>query len=137
LSAERKHLSSLPLTIRWGDMDAVGHVNNAAYFTYMEQTRIDWFNGIGLEEFVTNPNEGPVIASASCTFLKPIVYPAAIEVRMFAGPPRRSSFETFYEIRDATDSGVLFAEGQAWSVWFDHERGESKPLPEVIREVLS
>lgn len=134
---ERRFLFTLRLKIRWGDMDAVGHVNNAAYFTYMEQTRIEWFCTIGLEQFVNNPSEGPVIVNASCNYIKPIVYPAEIEVRLFAGAPRRSSFQTFYEIRDAEASELLYAQGSAWSVWVDHRQGKSQPLPPAIREILS
>ena len=36
------------MPIRWGDMDAFGHVNNTVYFRYMEQVRISWFEQIGL-----------------------------------------------------------------------------------------
>ena len=137
MNEPRKFLTSARVRVRWGDMDAVGHVNNAAYFTYMEQTRIEWFCAIGLDEYVNNRKEGPVVVNASCNFRKPIVYPAEIEVRLYAGPPRRSSFQTFYEIRDAGASALVYADGSAWSVWVDHEQGKSQPLPPAIRTLLS
>ncbi|MDB5909191.1 MAG: acyl-CoA thioesterase [Massilia sp.] len=43
----RKLVGAMPMPIRWGDMDAMGHVNNTVYFRYFEQARISWFDEIG------------------------------------------------------------------------------------------
>lgn len=117
-------------------MDAVGHVNNAAYFTYMEQARVAWFESVGLAEVVRRPQQGPVIVSAACEYKQPIVYPATLWVKMYAGPPGRSSFETRYEILDAKTPGVLYALGKAQVVWVDHAQGRSMPVPPAIRGYL-
>src|SRR6266700_2484312 len=88
----RKLVHTARMPIRWGDMDAMGHVNNTMYFRYMEQTRIEWLYacaqrlGIGACE-----GQGPVIVNASCTFHVPLTYPGEAEVRMFVGPPGKSS----------------------------------------------
>jgi acyl-CoA thioester hydrolase len=127
------HVTRMP--IRWGDMDMMGHVNNAKYFTYIETARIDWFTGIGCEP---NPEgEGPVLINASCTFLKQLEYPGEIEVRTFIGAFGRSSFETFHEIRRVDQPDVLSAEGAAKVVWVDFVAGKSKPLPEEIRRRMT
>ncbi len=44
--AERTLVHVARMPIRWGDMDMMGHVNNAKYFTYIETARIDWFTSI-------------------------------------------------------------------------------------------
>jgi acyl-CoA thioester hydrolase len=54
----------LSMPIRWGDMDAFGHVNNTVYFRYMEQVRISWFEEIGLVGG-NGDGQGPVIVNAS------------------------------------------------------------------------
>jgi len=124
------HVTRMP--IRWGDMDMMGHVNNAKYFTYIETARIDWFTSIGCEP---NPKgEGPVLINASCTFLKQLEYPGEIEIRTFVGSFGRSSFETFHEIRRVDQPDVLSAEGAAKVVWVDFVAGKSKPLPDELRE---
>jgi len=123
------------ISVRWGDMDAVGHVNNAAYFTYMEQVRVAWLESIGLAEAVRRPQQGPVIVSAACEYEQPIVYPATLWVKMYAGPAGRSSFETRYEILD-TKTGLLYALGKAQVVWVDHEQRRSMPIPPAIRALL-
>lgn len=129
-----EHFRSLVLTsiqpIRWGDMDAMGHVNNTVYFRYMEQARVEWLDALG---FVTGveQEEAPVIVNASCTFLLPLTYPGSVEVRMFAGRPGRSSLPTFYELRKA-GADAVYAEGAAKVVWTRPATGKSAPLPERI-----
>jgi acyl-CoA thioester hydrolase len=122
------------IVVRWGDMDALGHVNNANYFRYAEQARLSWFERLGC---MTQPGgEGPLIITASCTFLKPILYPATVEVAMSVGAPRRSSFPSYFEIYLEGDSSQKFAEGEAVVVWADYVAGKSKPLPQWLREAL-
>jgi acyl-CoA thioester hydrolase len=122
------------IAVRWGDMDALGHVNNAAYFTYMEQARVAWLESIG--EVVRRTGQGPVIVSAACDYKRPIVYPAKLQIKMYAGPPGRSSFETRYQIMDSKSPPLLYALGKAQVVWVDHEQGCSMPVPSAIRALL-
>ncbi|MBK6337928.1 MAG: acyl-CoA thioesterase [Betaproteobacteria bacterium] len=120
------HTSRQP--IRWGDMDALGHVNNTVYFRYMEQARIEWLFGLYPERSAYG-GTGPVIVNASCTFLEPLVYPGDVEVRMYLGDPGRSSVGSSYDLlRD----GRVVAEGAAKIVWIDLATGRSAPLPNVI-----
>jgi len=136
VNEERTLLYSLALPVRWGDMDALGHINNAAYFTYMEQARVGWLENLGTTIKVASAPGGPVIANAACTFEQPLTYPADLEVRIYGGPPGRSSFETYYELRDAARPDTLFAQGRARVVWVDYSTGRSTLLPEKIRQLL-
>jgi len=132
--AKRKLVHTEIIPIRWGDMDAMGHVNNTIYFRYMEQTRISWFDSLRAS---ANPGgEGPVIINASCTFKKELVYPGNVEVRMYAGQVGRTSFETWLEMRPSYDPEVIYADGAAKVVWVDFPRGKSAPLPEKIRQII-
>ena len=121
--------------IRWGDMDAMGHVNNTIYFRYMEIARISWFESLGVRGGPTG--HGPVIVNASCSFMKQLVYPGNVEVKVFAGEPGRSSFQTWLEMRPSYDPGVLYAEGGGKVVWVDFPKGKSMPLPEGIRKLVA
>lgn len=126
----KKLVYSTVMPIRWGDMDAIGHVNNTVYFRYIEQARIEW-----LSKIACLPDEqgfGPVIVNAHCTFLRPFKYPDQVEVRMFIGAVGRSSVETICEMRSVSDGGALYAEGGAKVVWFDPVSEKSVPLPEKI-----
>lgn len=130
----RKLVHTTRMPIRWGDMDAMGHVNNTVYFRYLEQARIEWFNQIGC---LPDPGgEGPVIVNAHCTFVRQLKYPGEIEVSTFVGPAGRSSFETYVEIRRVDQPEVLAAEGGAKVVWVNFPQEKSAPLPEYVRALL-
>jgi acyl-CoA thioester hydrolase len=125
----------LRMPIRWGDMDAMGHVNNTVYFRYLEQARIAWFEALGCPP--EPAGQGPVIINAHCTFLKQLRYPGEIEVTTLAGELGRSSFQTWQQIRRVDDLATLAAEGGAKVVWVDQRLEKSKPLPEDMRIKLS
>ena len=63
--SKRTQLHEEAMIVRWGDMDAFGHVNNIMYFRYFEQCRVNWLNSIGKSHAVTGAIEGPVIVSLS------------------------------------------------------------------------
>jgi acyl-CoA thioester hydrolase len=123
------------IPVRWGDMDAYGHVNNTVYFRYFEQARCEWVEQMG---FRVSPQEktGPVIINASCTFLAPVNYPATVLIKMYAGEPGRSSVMTWYELF-VEGEDRLYAEGAAKTVWMDNATGKSVPLPDAIRALFT
>ncbi|MDQ6916518.1 MAG: acyl-CoA thioesterase [Pseudomonadota bacterium] len=122
--------------MRWGDMDAQGHVNNTVYFRYMEQARVEWLGS--LHERVGDGGAAArlssVIVNASCTFLLPLCYPGTVEVRMFVDPPGRSSIDTHYEL---SMDDRKYAEGSSRIVWIDVETQRSSPLPDQVRAMVA
>jgi acyl-CoA thioester hydrolase len=125
------HVERIP--IRWGDMDAMGHVNNTVYFRYMEQARIGWFDALVPEEEAWK-DTGIVIANASCNFKLPLNYPGTVEVKLFVDPPGGSSVGTHYEL---WMNEALYADGAATVVFIDMQRQKPKRIPEGIRSRLS
>lgn len=125
------HTELMP--IRWGDLDALGHVNNTIYFRYMEQARIGWIiaNGYGVD---LQQSHGPVIINASCTFLRPLLYPGDVEVRMYLDELGRTSVGSWY---DLVCNDELYAEGSAKIVWMDYRSGKSMQLPAKIIDLLT
>ena len=128
-----KLVHTMRMPIRWGDMDAMGHVNNTVYFRYFETARIAWFDQIAC---TPDPGgDGPVIINAHCSFLKQLKYPGEIEVTTLVGPPGRSSFEMVHEIRLVDPAGAigdLHARGGAKVVWANFPAEKSVPLPPAI-----
>lgn len=116
--------------IRWNDMDAFSHVNNATYFVYFEQVRIDWVRSLGLEHEL-------VLANVGCTFIRPIVYPANIEVLLYGANPGKSSMDTYYEIRDAADPRTCYTLGHGVLIWYNHDSGQAVELPPEVRGLLA
>lgn len=134
MSPNAKLIYTTRMPVRWGDMDAYGHVNNTVYFRYFEQTRIEWLELMGSRVSPLAP-VGPVIINASCTFLVPMTYPGMVEVRTYVGSIGRSSFQTYVEMRIEGDD-KLYAEGAAKVVWMNTQNGKSVPVPDHIRAAL-
>ena len=134
METARKHLLTIRIPVRWGDLDAYGHVNNTIYFRFFEQIRVEWLEQQGGR---VRPDEavGPVIINASCTFLVPVNYPATVIVRMYGGEPGRTSLMTWYELFVEGDDR-LYADGAAKIVWMDMRTGRSAPLPDAVRALF-
>ena len=129
---EKKLVHVERIDVRWGDMDAMGHVNNTVYFRYMEQARIGWFESL-LPRGDAWSKIGIVIVNASCNFRKPINYPGTVEVKVFSGEPGGSSVPTFYEMKV---NGELYADGAAKVVFVDAEKQKPLRIPDDIRKRL-
>lgn len=134
MPAQHKLVHTSLIPIRWGDMDAYGHVNNTIYFRFMEQCRVEYIEQLGFK--VMPQGTAPVIINASCTFLMPLNYPGTVEVRMYFGPPGRSSIPSHYEICLQGDQ-TLYATGDSKIVWMDVTSGKSVPIPEELRTQMS
>jgi acyl-CoA thioester hydrolase len=130
LPPDARHLHTSRYTMRWADMDAFGHVNNATYFTYFEQVRIDWLAALGEAHKL-------VLANVSCTFFKPLSYPGDVEVALYAGRAGRSSLDSYYELRLARCPDELCTRGHGTIIWFDHAAGHSMPVPDAVRRQLA
>jgi acyl-CoA thioester hydrolase len=134
MTEERRlaHVERMP--IRWGDMDAMGHVNNTVYFRYMEQARISWFEAL-IPAGGAWKTTGIVIVSTSCNYKRPITYPGTVEIRVYAEPPGGSSVSTFYELRVDGDP-VPYADGAAVVVFVDMQSQKPVRIPDPVRRLL-
>jgi acyl-CoA thioester hydrolase len=135
MNSPRLLVQTTHLTVRWGDMDTLGHVNNTNYFRYMEQARIEWVYAQAQAHAGTpyDGGQGPVIVNASCDFLVPLVYPADIVVTMYLGQPGRTSAGSYYEIHSG---GTKVATGAAKLVWINVATGRPVPMPEALAASL-
>lgn len=122
------------IVMRWGDMDAMGHVNNTVYFRYMEQARIGWFEALAPRGEAWK-SLGIVIVNSSCNFRRPMEYPGTVEVKVFAGPPGGSSVATYYELHVDADPEP-YADGAAVVVFVDMQKQKPIRIPDGIRTQL-
>ena len=135
LPASRKLVHQMVIPVRWGDMDAMGHVNNTTYFRYMECIRIDWFERIGCR--VNPTGQGPVIVNAFCNFYRQFEYPADVLAKMYVSDPGRTTFESWCTLERTDQPGVIFAAGGATTIWVDFPRQKAVTLPERMRALVS
>ena len=125
------HVERIP--IRWGDMDAMGHVNNIVYFRYMEQARISWFEQLLPRRDAAWKTTGIVIANALCNFRRAMTYPGTVEVKVFVARPGGSSVATYYELSIESE---IYADGAAVVVFIDMQTQKPLRIPEEIRSLL-
>lgn len=117
--------------IAWGDMDALGHVNNGRYFDYFQQARIEWLEQLKLD---MKQQQGPVLIHIACTYLKPIIYPATLTLKSKAHSPGRSSLLIDHDLYQDQN---LMAQGSSKIVWIDYNSNKAIPLPESIRKLFN
>ncbi len=122
------------LRVLWGDMDALGHVNNVMYFRYMEQARIGFFESVVPADQAWK-TLGMVIVGAACDFKRALVYPADIEVRVSAEPPGNSSLVTHYDIAPVGEAKA-WATGRATIVFMNLALDRPTRIPDFVRQKL-
>jgi acyl-CoA thioester hydrolase len=120
------------LSVRFRDCDAMGHVNHAVYFTYLEQCRLTFWREL---TGTPSPHTRAIIARAECDYRAPAHFGDELEVRVNIGEIGRSSFTLVYEIVQA-GSDRLVASGKTVMVSYDYAAGASVPLRAATRRLL-
>ncbi|OGH02737.1 MAG: hypothetical protein A2600_14165 [Candidatus Lambdaproteobacteria bacterium RIFOXYD1_FULL_56_27] len=118
------------IEIRFADLDAYGHVNNAVYFTYLESARTKAFSA----KFIDFMNAGLffVVARAECDYKKPILLEdETVEIDFTIQSLGRTSFEVVYDLKGK--QGQLFAKAKTVMVALDAKKGGPVAIPESIR----
>jgi acyl-CoA thioester hydrolase len=125
---------SLTLPVLWSDLDALGHVNNARFFTWFESARIALFERIGV---VTQGamTVGPILATTTCDFLRPVRFPADVRVTARISRVGETSLTMEYEIRDAATE-TQHAGGTSVAVLIDYRSSEKVRVPDDVRQAI-
>ncbi len=108
-------------TVRFRDLDGMGHVNNAVFLTYLEQARLAWFgtgDGFALDDVI--------LARTEVDFRSPLQVGEEVEIGVRPIRVGTKSFDLEYELRAG---GRLVARAKSVLVGYDYEPGESIPVP--------
>jgi acyl-CoA thioester hydrolase len=132
---QKKFVFEMTIPIRWGDMDALGHVNNTTYFRYLESGRVDWLRLLNCS--MDAKDEGVVVVNAFCNFYKQLEYPGDVLLKMYVSDPGRTTFETWATMERADQPGVIYAAGGATTIWVDVANKKAKNLPDWLRTLVS
>lgn len=131
---QKKFVYETRIAVRWGDMDAMQHLNNATYFRYMETARIDWFRSIGCQP--DKDGEGPIIANAFCNFYRQFEYPDEVLLKMYVSDLRRTTFESWVTMESVSEPGVIRAAGGATTIWVNFAQQKAATLPDHMRAII-
>ena len=124
-------LATIPLHVRWRDLDAFNHVNNSSYLTFLEESRLQWLRSVPGEWF--SEHAMPVMAAVELHYRKPIEWPAEIDVLLSCERLGNSSMTIGNRIVDRNDHDRVYADGNVVMVWVDPATGAAVPLPDAIR----
>jgi|SRR5699024_1078259 len=122
----------VPIRVKWGEMDVLGHVNNTVFFRYSEDGRIAYIDAI-TQDGSLETNHGPILADLHCSFLQQLHYPATVEIGTRTRRFGHSSLKILQGLFHA-ETQELVASFESIVVWFDYGAQTSMRIPDTIRE---
>ena len=123
--------------VRFGDLDAMRHLNNVVFLRYFETARIAYLRELASDHDPAHPERGAfglIFAECHIAYRSPVQFDGVVEVHCGIADVRRSSFRVTFEMRVAER---VAAEGWGALVGFDYEAQRARALPETLRERLA
>jgi acyl-CoA thioester hydrolase len=127
------HFTSIQ--IRFADIDSLGHVNNAKYFTYMEQARMNYFKDV-VKSVAAWKEEGLILARASVDYISPLFIDDQIEVGTRCSKIGNKSLQLEYIIKKK-DTETIVAKGSSILVAYDYKNHCSIGVPQEWKSAMS
>lgn len=128
-------MARIPMTVRWADLDAFNHVNNATFLVYAQEARLAWLAEVKGTWF--DDSMMPVVAAAQLNFRRQLAWPAQIVVELAATRIGTSSLTITHRIVAAGDPECVHADGEVVMVWVDPVSGRPVSLPAAIRSACA
>lgn len=122
------------VAVRWSDLDAYGHVNNARFLTLYEEARVAMFFIGARDHGLGSFEEGIVIARHEVDYLKPVDYRDPVRVEIWISEMRAASFTVAYEMYDAD---VLVSRARSVCVPYNLQQGFPRRLSAAERDFLT
>ena len=124
--------------VRFGDLDAMRHLNNVAFLQFFESARIAYLSTLipGRSPIAPEGDFGLIFAECHINYRAPAFYEEAIRTWLRPGDVARSSFRIHFEM-NAEGDGRLLAEGYGVLVGYDYAAGRAMALTDDVRAVLS
>ena len=127
--------TEVTLDVAWGEMDALGHVNNVRYITWVETARIAFFEKLGMSTRAGDPI-GPILARIENDFLEPVEYPARVTVGIRPERVGNTSLTLAHQIWLAGAPDRVVARGRAVVVLINYTTQDKVRVPDAIRAAL-
>jgi acyl-CoA thioester hydrolase len=121
--------------VRFGDLDALRHLNNVAFLRYFETARIAYLRDLVPEMDPTGflAGFGLIFAECHIAYRSPVLFEEEVEIRCGVGEVRRSAFQVTFDMRVGERQ---VADGWGWLVGFDYGAQAARPLPDDLRARL-
>jgi len=125
-----------PIEVRYADIDAQRHVNNVAFFAYMESARARYLQHLGLWDGKDFLKIGIIVAEATCTYKAAIGYGQPLRVGVRTARLGTKSLELHYTIEDG-ETGQEMATGRTIQVAYDYHANQTIPVPDAWRRAIA
>ncbi len=120
--------------VRFGDLDAMQHMNNVEFLRFFETARIDFITELAPEHDPGHPDGfGFIFAECHINYRAPAFFDDVITTYVWISEMRRSALRVDFEMVVEADERKV-AEGYGWLVGYDYVAGKPKPLPDELRE---
>jgi len=119
------------IPLRWRDLDAFNHVNNATFLTYLEEARLQWFSSIRGQWF--DEHHAPVVAANHLNYRMQLTWPGEIVVALHCEKLGNSSLTIAHRVADAAQAEKVYCDGTIVLVWIHPASGKPVSLPAAVR----
>ncbi len=124
----------LSLRLDWSEMDLFGHINNVAYFKYIQASRVHYWELTGVAASFEQTRVGPILLSTNCQFITPLHYPGNIVVEARMEFIKNTSFGIHHRI--LSPDGQIAAEAHDVIVNYDFNLSEKTPVSSQFRQAV-
>lgn len=131
----KNRIFKFDIDVRFRDLDALGHVNNAVYFTYFEEGRKSFFDNLYPERDLYDFRF--ILAHIRCDFIKQATLKDRLALHMTVGDIGRKSFKLYYELTNRNDNEIVFAKSESVQVCFDYKSNETIQVSDELKQQLS
>ena len=124
---------SIPVEVRFNDIDGMGHVNNALYLTYLEHCRMRFFTEVAGSK---SERDFPfILAHAALDYKAPIKMGSQPQVKMWTSRIGGKSWDFDYEIKDRR-TAIIYATGKTVQVAYDYQLEKSDMLEGPLLDLV-
>jgi acyl-CoA thioester hydrolase len=128
-------LARVPLRVRWRDLDAFEHVNNASFLTFLEEARLVWLGSLAGEWM--GESFKPVLAATHLNYRRQLTWPNEVSVELYLQRLGNSSLTIAHRVVAADDDTLLYCDGHVVMVWIDPTTGSATLLPTAVRDACT
>lgn len=125
-----------PIIVRYGDLDPQGHVNNAAFVTYLEHARVNYIRHLDLWDGKSFLKIGFILARVELDYKAPILMTDEVEVGVRTSRLGNKSLDMEYLVRES-NAGKIYGVGKTVQVAYDYQTRETIPLKPSWRETIA
>jgi len=122
------------IKVAWGDMDAMGHVNNVTFIKYLENARVEYLERIMMLKSDRTTQLGPILLQINCRYIQPTFYPDNLTIQTNVTKVGNTSMVLIHEI--VSEKLGKVAQGESVVVFYDPIKKEKCIIPDDIKAII-